>query len=176
MKSKTVKSTDLEALRAEFASTEAAFLVEFRGLKVVDVDDLRTKVRGAAGSYRVVKNTLARAASEGTGMAGLRGHFTGPTAIVTAREDIPSVAKVLAEFAKTNPALTLKAGLVEGSILGSEECREIASMPSREELQSKLAYLLQSPLRRLAVVLQAPSRNLAVVLAQVSEKRAAEGA
>jgi large subunit ribosomal protein L10 len=171
MKSKAVKQRDLDLLKEEFAGTSSAFLVSFRGLKVVDVDALRRKVREAAGSYRVVKNTLAKAASAGTQLEGLSSHFEGPTAVVTAKDDVPGVAKVLVDFAKTNPAIVVKAGVVEGSVLEGEECRQIADIPSREELESKLAYLLQSPLQRLATVLQAPSRNLAVVLAQVAEQK-----
>lgn len=171
MKSKAVKNKDLETLKEEFAATEAAFLVEFRGLKVVDVDDLRSKVRAADGTYSVVKNTLARAASKGTSLESLSEHFQGPTAVVTAKEDVPGIAKVLVDFAKANPAITVKAGVVEGAVLEGEACQQLADIPSREELQSKLAYLLQSPLQRLATVLQAPSRNLAVVLGQVAGQK-----
>lgn len=171
MKSRAVKQQDLEQLREEMAQTKSAFLVEFRGLTVVDVDDLRRKVREASGSYTVVKNTLARAASKDTELEALGEHFTGPTALVTAGEDVPGVAKVLVDFAKANKAVTVKAGVVEGSLLVGAECEQIADIPSREELYSKLAYLLQSPMQRLATVLQAPSRNLAVVLGQVASQK-----
>ena len=171
MKTRAVKQQDLEALREELSGNESAFLVEFRGLTVVDVDELRTKIRGAKGSYRVIKNTLARAASKGTSLEALSDHFNGPTAMVMAGEDVPGVAKILVDFAKTNEALTVKAGVVEGSLVVGDECKAIAEIPSREDLESKLAYLLQSPLRRLATVLNAPNRNLAVVLGQVASEK-----
>lgn len=171
MKSRATKQQDLDALREELASQSSAFLVEFRGLSVVDVDELRSKIRGASGSYRVVKNTLARAASKGTDLEPLTEHFAGPTAMVMPGDDVPGVAKILVDFAKTNQALTVKAGVVEGSLVVGDECKALADIPSREELQSKLANLLQSPLQRLATVLNAPSRNLAVVLGQVASEK-----
>jgi large subunit ribosomal protein L10 len=171
MKSRATKQQDLDALREELTSSASAFLVEFRGLTVVDVDELRAKIRGASGSYRVVKNTLARAASKGTSLEPLGEHFTGPTAMVVPGDDVPGVAKILVDFAKSNTAVTVKAGVVEGSLVLGDECKAIAEIPSREELQSKLAYLLQSPLQRLATVLNAPNRNLAVVLSQVASEK-----
>ena len=171
MKSRANKQQDLEALREELSSSTSAFLVGFRGLSVVDVDELRSKIRDVSGSYRVVKNTLARVASKGTGLEPLVEHFTGPTAMVLAGENVPGVAKILVDFAKDNEALTVKAGVVEGSLVVGDECNAIADIPSHEELQSMLAYLLQSPLRRLATVLNAPNRNLAVVLGQVASEK-----
>ena len=91
MKSRATKQQDLDALREELTSSASAFLVEFRGLTVVDVDELRAKIRGASGSYRVVKNTLARAASKGTSLEPLGEHFTGPTAMVVPGDDVPVI-------------------------------------------------------------------------------------
>ena len=172
MKSRQVKDSDLATLRQEFGETDTAFLVEFRGLTVVAVDDLRRQIREAQGSYRVVKNTLARRASEGTAMAGLVDQFVGPTAVVGAPVEPTRVAKTLAEFAKKNAALTVKGGVVAGDVVDAAACEELASIGSREELLTKLLFLMQSPLRRLVGVLSAPVRNLAVVLGQVAEKKA----
>ena len=114
---------------------------------------------------------MARAASQGTSLEALGEHFAGPTALVTPGDDVPGVAKILVDVAKDNEALTVKAGVVEGSLVVGDECKAIADIPSREDLQSKLAYLLQSPLQRLVTVLQAPSRDLAVVLGQVASEK-----
>jgi large subunit ribosomal protein L10 len=171
MKTKQQKGADLERLAGDFGGTKAAFVVEFKGLKVVAVDELRRKVREAGGSYQVVKNTLARKASAGTALEIASKQFRGPTAVVKADADPARVAKVLSEFAKANPAVIVKAGVMEGTLLDAAACKSVADLPSREELLSKLAYLLQSPMQRLAVVLNAPSRNLAVALGQVAEKK-----
>jgi large subunit ribosomal protein L10 len=170
MKNKQQKNEDLEVLRNEFGDVNAAFVVQFQGLTVVAVDELRRKVREAGGSYRVVKNTLARKASEGTGVAKAAVHFRGPTALVRAK-DPAKVAKTLNDFAKANPALVVKGGVMEGTGLNAEQCKAIADLPSKEELLSKLLFLLKSPMQRLATVLAAPQRNLAVVLGQVAGKK-----
>ena len=171
MKTREIKAADLDVLRGEFAATETAFVVEFKGLTVVAVDELRKKVREAGGSYRVVKNTLARKASEGTKLAVIAPQFKGPTAVICAGPEPAKVAKTLTDFAKVNPALVLKAGTMEGLALDAEQCKSLANLPSREELLSKLLYLLKSPMQRLAAVLAAPQRNLAVVIGQVAEKK-----
>lgn len=170
MKTKELKTADLEVLRGEFADTTAAFVVEFKGLTVVAVDDLRRKVRDAGGTYRVVKNTLARKAAIGTGVAPCAAHFIGPTAIVRTK-DPARVAKTLNDFAKVHPALVVKGGVVEGTAVDREQCKAIADLPSREELVAKLLYMLLSPMQRLVTVLSASQRNLAIVLGQVAEKK-----
>ena len=168
MKTREMKGRELDLLRDQLGGAKTAFLVEFKGLTVVAVDDLRRKVRDAGGTYRVVKNTLARKATEGTGLERVASSFRGPTAVVRADAEPARIAKTLTDFAKTNPALVLKAGLMEGVALDAEQCKAIADLPSREELLSKLLFLLKSPMQRLASVLAAPSRNLAVVLDQVA--------
>jgi large subunit ribosomal protein L10 len=175
MKTKSMKATELDVLRGEFANADNAFVVEFKGLTVVAVDDLRRKIRTAGGSYRVVKNTLARKACEGTSLSIVSHHFRGPTAIVGAGSEPAKMAKTLTDFAKTNPALVLKGGSVAGTAFDAEQCKALADMPSREELLSKLLFLLKSPAQRLAVVLAAPQRNFAVVLKQGAEKKQAAG-
>jgi large subunit ribosomal protein L10 len=173
MKSREIKEKDLDVLRTEFAATSSAFLVEYKGLTVVAIDELRRKVRDAGGTYRVVKNTLARKASEGTGVAPLVEGFRGPTAIVGAGSEVAKVAKTLTEFAKTNPALVLKAGVVEGTAFDAAQVKTLADIPSREELLSRLLFLLKSPMQRVVTVIAAPVRNLAVVINQVAETKSA---
>lgn len=171
MKTKQVKTADMAVLRTEFEATPTAFVVAFQGLTVVAVDDLRRKVRDAGGTYRVVKNTLARKAAEGTSIGPVSPHFRGATAVVRA-PDAARVAKVLTDFAKANPALVVKGGVFEGAALDAAACKAIATLPSKEELLSKLLFLLKSPMQRLVTVLSAPQRNLAVVVGQVAEKKA----
>jgi large subunit ribosomal protein L10 len=176
MKTREMKESDLEVLKGEFAEAQSAFVVEFKGLTVVAVDDLRRKIRTAGGTYRVVKNTLARRASEGTRLSVVAHHFKGSTAIIRSGSEPTKIAKTLTEFAKTNPALVLKGASVEGVALDAGECKTLADLPSREELLGRLLYLLKSPMQRLASVLSAPKRNLAIVLNQVAEKQSrAEG-
>lgn len=170
MKTKQIKTQDLDVLRDEFAGTTTAFVVEFKGLTVVAVDELRRKVRDAGGSYKVVKNTLARKAAAGTGVEPAAMHFKGPTAVVRTK-DPAKVAKTLNDFAKANPALIVKGGVIEGTALDAAQCKAVADLPSKEELLAKLLFLLKSPMQRLATVLAAPQRNLAVVLSQVAEKK-----
>lgn len=170
MKTKQQKMADLEVLKGEFSDVNAAFVVQFQGLTVVAIDELRRKVREAGGSYRVVKNTLARKAAAGTGAENATIHFKGPTAVVKAK-DPAKVAKTLNDFAKANPALVVKGGVMEGIGLNADQCKAIADLPSKEELLSKLLFLLKSPMQRLATVLSAPQRNLAVVISQVAEKK-----
>jgi len=172
MKTRQMKEVDLESLRGAFADSRTAFVVEFKGLKVVAVDELRRKVREAGGNYRVIKNTLARKASAGTALESAAVHFRGPTALVRADKDVARVAKVLTDFAKTNPAVVVKAGVVEGAAVDAAQCKDIANLPSRDELLSKLLFLLKSPMQRIASVLSAPQRNLAIVLDQVEKKKA----
>jgi large subunit ribosomal protein L10 len=171
MKTKAAKQADLERLRADLVGARHAFVVGFTGLKVVDCDALRKKVREARGRYRVVKNTLARRASAGTSLESLAAQFTGPTALIEAPRDPAAVAKVLTEFAKGHPSVTVKAGLVDGVALTAAECKVIADLPPRERLLAQLAGVLQAPLQRLATVLAAPPRDLAVVLGQVAGKK-----
>lgn len=171
MKSRASKQEDLEVLKTEFAGARSAFILQFAGLKVVDDTELRKKVRQAKGSYRVVRNTLARKASQGTGFEKVASQFVGPTAVVLADAEPSGIAKLLAEFTKTNQAVTVKAGLVEGAALDAAQCKALADVPSREVLQGKLVGLLNSPLQRIVTVLSAPSRNLAVVLAEGAKKK-----
>jgi large subunit ribosomal protein L10 len=128
--------------------------------------ELRKQVRAAGGKYQVVKNTLAEIASEGTPAADALKGLAGPTAIAFTEGDPVSLAKVLTAYAKTNPSFTFKAGMVEGRVVAIKEIAELATLPSKEELISKLLFLLNAPAQQLATVVNAVSRNLAVVVDQ----------
>jgi len=166
---KEEKQQMTDSLGEQFQSIESAFLIDYRGLKVVDATDLRRKIRKIDGRYMVVKNTLAMRAAKNTKLEQLESYFQGPTAIAHHPEDVVGLAKLLTEISKSNPSIKFKAALVEGKVVPSSEIQVIASMPSREVMLSKLIFLLKAPLQRLHMVLKAPVRNLGLVLKQIQK-------
>ncbi|MEJ2111487.1 MAG: 50S ribosomal protein L10 [Acidobacteriota bacterium] len=163
------KQQTIDTLNEQFRSIQSAFLIDFRGVKVVEATELRRKIREVDGSYFVVKNTLAMLAAKETELDQLKEHFQGPTAIAYHEKDIVGLAKVLNEISKSNPNFQFKAALVEGKVVPTSEIKALASMPSREVLLSKLAFLLKAPLQNLATVLKAPLRDLGLVLKQIEK-------
>jgi large subunit ribosomal protein L10 len=161
------KQQTVDSLGEQFGAIASAFLIDYRGLKVVDATELRRKIREIEGNYVVVKNSLAARAAKQTKLELLEPYFQGPTAIVFHRKDVVGLAKLLIEINKSNPNFAFKAALVEGKVVPTSEIQAIASMPSREVMLSKLVFLLKAPLQRLDTVLKAPVRNLALVLKQV---------
>lgn len=154
------------------AQAPHAFLISYQGIKVNDVTELRERVRASGGRYEVVKNTLALRAIEGKPLGALSETFTGAIAVVYTEADPVAVAKTLTEFAKTVPAVVFRGGIVDGKPIAANEVEQIAKLPSREELISKLLFLLQSPISRLVRTLNAIPRELVVVLDQVAQKKA----
>jgi large subunit ribosomal protein L10 len=166
---KEEKQQTVESLGEQFRSLDSAFLINYKGLKVVDTTELRRKIRAIDGCYVVVKNTLALLATKQTKLEQLKPFFEGPTAVAYHHKDVVGLAKLLTEISKGNPNFAFKAALVEGKVVSTSEIQAIAAMPSREVMLSKLVFILKAPVQRLATVLKAPVRNLALVLKQVQK-------
>ncbi|HZS03259.1 MAG TPA: 50S ribosomal protein L10 [Blastocatellia bacterium] len=175
MKTRTQKQEEVETLKKEFGSTDNALLVGFQGLTVEVDGQLRRQLRDAQLNYRVVKNTLGRLAVEGTPLEPLKEHFAGMTAIAYTENDVVNLAKVLTKFAKENAKFTFKAGVVEGRVINVKDIDALASMPSKEELISKMMFLINSGAQRMAVAISGVARNLAVVTSEVAKQKEAQG-
>ena len=148
-----------------------AFLIDFKGITVPQVTELRKQVRESGSSYVVIKNTLALIAVKDSPLTQIKEKFTGMTAVAYNTTDAVILAKALTKFAKDVPAVQFKGALLNGQIVPATEIQNIANLPSREELVSKLLYLMQHPIRGLVTVLSANIRNLAVVLDQVAKQK-----
>ena len=148
-----------------------AFLIDFKGITVPQVTELRKQVRETGSQYLVVKNTLALIGVKDSPLKQLEKQFTGETAVAFNKTDAVALAKVLTKFAKDVPTVQFKGAMLAGQIVPASQIQAIANLPSREELVSKLLFLMQSPIRGLVTVLQANIRNLAVVLDQIAKQK-----
>ena len=176
-----LKQPIVEEISGAIKDAASVVVVDYRGLTVAEDTQLRKQLREAGVSYKVYKNTLVSRAVEGTEFEGLREVLEGPSAFAISADDATAPARILAKFAKTAPKLEIKAGVVEGTFYDADGMKAIASVPSREELLSKLLGSLQSPIANLARVLNQIAENggaadAAVEAAPAEETPAAEEA
>src|SRR5579862_1806608 len=166
MKKKSEKKQQAEELRAQLATVSTVILSTFQGITVEDDTKLRRQVEAAGGKYQVVKNTVAERAGEGTPAGDLLKNLKGTNSIAYTSTDPVALAKILTKVAKDVPAFKFRAGWVEGKVISIQEIGQLASMPSKEELISKIMFLLNAPAQRVATALAALPRNLAVVTSE----------
>ncbi len=164
--SKAKKMEQVEELSGELKNVSSVIVATYSKLTVEKDYELRKTLRTTGAKYRVVKNTLAERASKGTKVEEALQNLSGVTSIAYTEGDPVALAKALAKYAKDNPEFSFKAGVVEGRVVSIKEIEALATMPSKEELYSKLLYLLNAPAQRLVTVMNAVGRNLAVVIDQ----------
>ena len=173
---KAKKIEQAQALNSEFSSAQTAILTSFSKLKASQAEELRKTVRSAGAKYRVIKNTLAERAGKGTKVEKALEGLKGVTSIAYTSGDPVALAKVLSKYVKDNPEVSFKAIMMEGQLLPASQVEALASMPSKEEIFSKLLFLINSPAQRLVTVMNAVGRDLAVVVNQgVKENKFAGG-
>jgi large subunit ribosomal protein L10 len=166
MKKKSEKQKDLDNLKTELAKVSTVILTTFQGITVEEDTKLRRAVQAAGGKYEVVKNTLAELAGAGTPAEGVLKNLKGTHSIAYTQTDPVALAKALTRIAKDVPAFQFKSGVVEGRVISISEIKQLADMPSKEELISKIMFLLNAPAQRMATALNALPRNLAVTVSE----------
>jgi len=166
MKKKSEKQQDLDKLKTELARVSTVILTTFQGITVEQDTKLRRAVQAAGGKYQVVKNTLAERAGSGTPAENVLKNLKGSHSIAYTQADPVALAKALTKIAKDVPAFQFKSGVVEGRVISISEIKQLADMPSKEELISKILFLLNAPAQRIAIALNALPRNLAVTVSE----------
>lgn len=165
------KETTVLELKEKLERARSAILTDFRGLTVADISELRNLLRKNAVDYRVVKNSLARLATQETDLSDLNRYLNGPTAMAFCYADPMPMAKILTDFAKAKPALRIKVGYVEGRIMGQADILALSELPHRDVLLARVLEAFQAPLQGLVNVLSGHLRRLAVALEQVRRQK-----
>jgi large subunit ribosomal protein L10 len=166
------KKKQAELLHDELIKARGIILSGFQGITVAQDFELRRKVARAGARYKVVKNSLIERAAQGTAVAPIAGKLAGTTSVAVTDTDPVALAKALTEYAKDNPALTFKSGVVEGRVVSLPDVAALAALPSKEQLFSKVLFLINSPAQRVASTLSGVARNLAFIIQQaVKEKK-----
>ena len=160
------KVETIEDLKGRLNGVKTVMLAEYRGLTVQQLSDFRKQLRAVSAEYKIVKNRLARLAIGSSELKALGGELKGPTGLILGKGDPVSVAKAVHTFAKTNQALVIKAGFVDGQLLQPNGLKALADLPSREALRAQIVGALTGPLAQLVGLLQAPQRELVYVLSQ----------
>ncbi|MBZ4688696.1 MAG: ribosomal protein [Clostridiales bacterium] len=173
-KARQEKERVVQEIKSKLQNSNAAVLTDYRGLNVAEVTELRKQLREAGVEYKVLKNTLVKIAAKEVGLEDLFQYLEGPTAIAFSEEDPVAPAKILSNFAKEHKNLEIKAGLLEGNVVSIEQVKELADLPSREELIAKVLGGLQGPISGLVNVLQGPIRNLVYVLEAIRKEKEAQ--
>ena len=177
MKSRETKQNDLTALTASLSNSKSAMVVSFTKLSVTKDQEFRSSLREAGAKYQVVKNTLARIAVKGTQFEDATEHFKGVTALAWTDGDPVVLSKAISKFMKDNADIyTFKTGVVDGRLIDLKQLTTIANLPSKEELISKLLWVINSSAERLVTVINAVPRDLAVVIKQIGDKKPAVAA
>ena len=169
MKKKAEKKTQADELRKQLATVSTVILSTFQGITVEEDTKLRRSVEAAGGHYQVVKNTVVQRAAEGTPAEAMLKGLKGTNSIAYTKTDPVSLAKILTKVAKDVPAFKFRSGLVEGRVISIQEINQLALLPSKEELISKIMFMLNAPAQRVATVLAAVPRNLAVVTSEAAK-------
>jgi large subunit ribosomal protein L10 len=166
------KEAKVSEVQQKFTMSKSVILADYRGLNVMEVTELRKKLREAGVEYRVVKNTLTSRAAKAANIDGLDQFLSGPTALAFGIDDVVAPAKILADFAKDHKKLELKGGVLEGKVIDLDAVKQLANLPSREALLGQLAGMLQAPMRGLVTVLSGPLRNLTYAVEAVRKQKA----
>ena len=160
------KAKEVERLKGDIEKANSLFVVNFQKIPVSVDWELRRQIQAAGGQYQVIKNTLAEISAKGSPAEAVLKSLAGPTAMASTGSSPVALAKVLSTYAKENPDFTFRAGMVEGRVISLAEFAELALMPSKEELLSKVVYLAGSPARGIAVAMQSVIRGIATALDQ----------
>lgn len=170
------KVETIEDFKTRLDGAKTVLVTEYRGLTVQQLSDLRKQLRGVSASYKIIKNRLAKLAMTDSDLSKLGPHLKGPTGMVISKEDPVAVAKALHTFARTNQALAIKAGFIEGQVLPPADLKALSELPSKDAIRSQIIGAIQGPLAQLVGLLQATQRDLAYVLAERGKNAPAEEA